>query len=213
MNNDTINPSAFAETAARLIADVTGDIKFPVMDDEFDGILDDCIDAMDGRDLPAHYSVDGFDLPDIPSDGYYLLMALHYLMDAIDERHIELSDDIRSRVDAFWKGNGIVFDWDRERFIVKAFFPLDEDRISALKEYQNDLERDIEDSTEENRKSLLCKLDHLKNTISKFSAQKREDKAPSGVEVLKLLIAANGGKDFTQGQLADFNDDDDENDA
>lgn len=196
--------TTFSDDALRLISKITDTIAFPAGNEDFDGVLDDCIDALDGKELPAYYSTCGFDFPEtIPQDGYFPMMALHYLMESIDEFKIDLPDEIRAEVKAFFADNGIRFEWDKEKFIMDSFYPLDEDRVSDLRDYKEELKKDISEATGSKKKELETKLLHLETTISSVSGPKKEEKQ-SPMEKLKMLVVLNNGKDFTKAQLAAF---------
>lgn len=186
----------FTDEALHLIAQVTENIPFLVENEEFDSVIDDCSDALGGKPLPEHYSIKGFDFPDdMPEDGYYPAMALHYLMEVIDKYKIPLSEKYRKSVDSFFGLNGINFVWDKEKFIDDSFYPLEEDRLEDLKKYREELSE--ENSDAEKIKRVECKILSLEQRL-------KEPEANKALKQLKKLIEDNGGKDPTEEQFADF---------
>ena len=186
----------FTDEALHLIAQVTENIPFLVGNEEFDAVIDDCIDALDGKPLPAHYSAKGFDFPDdMPEDGYYPAMALHYLMEVIDKYKIPLSEKYRKLVDSFFSLNGINFAWDKEKFIDDSFYPLEEDRLEDLKKYREELSDENADSE---------KIERVDYKIFSLEQRIKEPEKNKALKKLKELIEANGGKDPTEEQFADF---------
>lgn len=204
----------FNQMADRLIAKVCDAIPFST-DEDFNCVIDDCICALERKPLPPYYSTAGFDFPEFPDGGCYLAMSLHYLMEIIEERKLSIPDELRDEVDKFFLSNGVRFDWDKERFIMNSFYVLEEDRISDLVEYKNELEKRIAKCESYALDDDFSKLMHVKATLSKISGGNPTRETQTPMERLKMLIVLNNGKDFSRSQLAAFDnvDPDDEEDG
>ena len=194
----------FTQTANRLISEVCDAIPFAT-DDDFNVIIDDCVDAMEGKPFPHHYSTAGFAFPELPEDGYYPMMALHYLMELVDERKLSVPDELRKRVEEFFSSNGIKFEWDKTRFIMDSFYPVEKDRIADLKEYKEELREELRKAPEDRKNKIREKIFLLDRAISSIAPKTTEtEEKQTGLEKLKMLIVLNNGKDFTKEQLAAF---------
>ena len=204
----------FNQMADNLITKVCDAIPF-APDDDFNCVIDDCICALERKPLPSYYSTAGFDFPEFPNGGCYLAMALHYLMEMVEERKFTIPDDLRDEVDKFFSSNGIRFGWDKERFIMQSFYVLEEDRVSDLVEYKGELEKRIANAESNTFDDDLSKLMHVKKTIAELSGIKPVEEKQTPMEKLKMLIVLNNGKDFSRSQLAAFDniDPDDEEDG
>ena len=191
----------FTQTANRLISEVCDAIPFAT-DDDFNVIIDDCVDAMEGKPFPHHYSTAGFAFPELPEDGYYPMMALHYLMELVDERKLSVPDELRKRVEEFFS----TLESGRfDRKIMDSFYPVEKDRIADLKEYKEELREELRKAPEDRKNKIREKIFLLDRAISSIAPKTTEtEEKQTGLEKLKMLIVLNNGKDFTKEQLAAF---------
>lgn len=203
--NTTMNANFYKqlESATRemlaLVPENDEEAKRVECSDEIKDAEQDCKDALDGEKFPNYYTTCGFDFPDgIPEDCYYPMFALKYLVETYDEEKVSIPDELRAKIEAIWKENGIDWTWSKERFILTAFYPVEEDRLADMEEYI------VQETKAGNDVSGLKKtLAALKEDFNRKNLEeKNEEQSP--MERLKMLVILNNGKDFTKAQLAAF---------
>ena len=181
-----------------LVPESNDEAKREEYSDEIADAKQDCKKALNGEEFPNYYCSYGFAFPeDLPEDCYYPMFALKYLVEAYDEEKISIPGELRGEIEAIWKDNGIDWTWSKERFILTAFYPFEEDRIVDMEEYIVQEEKAGNDVSD-----LKKTLATMREEFDRKNGE--EEKKQTSMEKLKMLITLNNGKDFTKEQLAAF---------